>query len=387
MTDEPIVSVIVPCRNERDFIAQCLDSILASDFPLNRLEVLVIDGMSDDGTREVLAEYQRLHHTVRVIDNPRGITPAAFNLGVEHSRGDLVMIMSAHATYAPEAIRKCVAYSASYDADNVGGICVTVPRTKNLAGKAIVLALSHRFGVGGAQFRTGGFSTPRWADTAAFGCYRRNVFDRIGTFNEQLLCSQDIEFNLRLMAAGGRTLLAPDVVVNYFARADMYSFRKHNFRNGRWVVLPFLYCDVMPVRLRHLIPMFFVCSLLASAALGLFFPIFRELLLAIAATYLLASIAVAFQIAARARDWRLIFLMPLIFLFLHLPYGFGSLSALGTAAASPERAKLFRLPLRRCAKARHATEPRRMQDPASGTHAAVSFSNPTIEQGNASHRQ
>src|SRR5438477_11843020 len=97
--DRPIVSIVIPCRNEENFIGDCLDSVVGSRFPLNRLEVLVIDGMSDDGTRRVLEAYALRYPFIRVLENVKRITPVAFNIGVRHARGGLIMIMSAHATF------------------------------------------------------------------------------------------------------------------------------------------------------------------------------------------------------------------------------------------------------------------------------------------------
>lgn len=327
MSELPLISIVIPCRNERQFISKCLDSILGSDYPQDRLEVLVVDGMSDDGTGDVLDEYAREYRHIRVLSNPRRITPVAFNIGIQHARGELIMIMSAHATYDPEAIRKCADYSRRYDADNVGGIWKTQPRGNTLAAKAIVAALSTRFGVGGAIYRTTKESQLRWVDTAAYGCYRREVFDRIGLYNEQLIHSQDIELNLRLKHAGGKTLLAPDVVINYSARSDIRSFCKHNFRNGLWAVLPFAYSTVMPVRWRHLVPLAFVASLIFSAAMALVAKPFLWLLLGIVAAYAVANVVATMHVAREQRNPRLLLILPTIFAMLHIAYGLGSLWA------------------------------------------------------------
>ncbi|MBI4607010.1 MAG: glycosyltransferase family 2 protein [Planctomycetes bacterium] len=339
------VSIVIPCREEARYIGQCLDSIVASDFPKDRLEVFVVDGMSQDGTREVVAGYSRAHPFIRLLDNPRRITPVAFNTGIAASTGDLVMIMSAHATYAPDAISKCVRYSQEYSADNVGGIWQVEPRGDSLLDRAVVAALSHPFGVGGASYRTRRGGAPCWVDTAAYGCYRRSVFDRIGLFNEALVRSQDMELNQRLKAAGGRTLLAPDVVVRYFARSDFLSFVKHNFRNGLWAVLPFLHSKVMPVAWRHLAPGAFVAALAATGALSLLWPLWPPAFAALAAfalvagSYLIASLAASAHVALERRDARFLAVMPLAFAGLHLPYGLGSLWGLVNVALAVTAAR------------------------------------------------
>jgi cellulose synthase/poly-beta-1,6-N-acetylglucosamine synthase-like glycosyltransferase len=183
--------------------------------------------------------------------------------------------------------------------------------------------LSHRFGVGGSYFRIH-TDKPRWVDTVFGGCYRREVFQKIGLFNEHLTGSQDMEFNLRLKKAGGKTLLAPDIVSYYYARSDLKSFWRHNFRNGVWAILPFAYSEVMPVSWRHLVPLAFVTSLMGSGALGFLARPFLWLFLAVVAAYGVANLAASLQVAWREREVRYVLLMPFVFGMLHIGYGLGS---------------------------------------------------------------
>ena len=259
------------------------------------------------------------------------------NLGVQHARGDLIMIMSAHATYERSFISTCVALSKEYNADNVGGTWNVRPRKDGLIDRAIARSLSHPFGVGNALYRTlKADKKPRWADTAAFGCYKREVFERIGLFNEQLVHSQDYEFNLRLKRAGGKTLLVPGNVINYYARSDFLSFCKHNFTNGLWVILPFLHSPIMPVSWRHLVPLIFLSSLIVTGALELLAAGSLWLSVAVAAAYGLGTIAASIQIAWRERDLKYLLLMPLVFPALHVTYGVGSLWGLARLITAPQ---------------------------------------------------
>lgn len=328
----PLVSIVIPCRNEAQFITRCLDSIAANSYPKSSLEVLVVDGMSDDGTRDILTRYSANHPFVRFLDNPNRTTPFAFNIGVKQSKGDLVMIMSAHATYESHAIERSVKYSRDYGAENVGGIWEVMPRNEGVLAQAIVLALSHPFGVGGALYRTGGLKEPIWADTAAYGCYRRTVFDKIGFFNERLTHGQDMEFNLRLQKAGGKTLLAPDIVIQYFARTTPGHFVAHSFRSGQWAILPFCHSDVIPVSPRHLVPLAFVCSLIAFAAAAPFSSSAWQALALLATVYGGAAVFAAFSVARRSGKFGAALLTPLVFVTYHLSYGLGSL--LGVLKAS-----------------------------------------------------
>lgn len=201
MNEVPKVSVIVPCRNEGAFIGRCLDSVLANDYPPERLEILVVDGMSTDGSREILRPYGEKFPQIKVLENEKKVTPLAFNLGIRHATGQVVMILGAHSTCAKDYITKCVHYLDEYNADNAGGIIKTVPQKPGLVGGAITACLSHWFGVGGSYFRIH-TDKPRWVDTVFGGCYRREVFERVGLFNEKLARGQDMEFNVRLNEGG-----------------------------------------------------------------------------------------------------------------------------------------------------------------------------------------
>jgi len=151
---------------------------------------------------------------------------------------------------------------------------ITLPAQDTLIGKAIAKSLSCRFGVGNSYFRTG-TDKPKWVDTVFGGCYRKEIFSKVGLFNESLPRGQDMEFNLRLKRAGFKTLLVPNIVSYYYAKPDMKSFIKHNYINGVWAILPFKYSKIMPVSLRSLVPLFFVVSLLSSWILAIFLPFFR----------------------------------------------------------------------------------------------------------------
>jgi GT2 family glycosyltransferase len=320
----PFVSIIIPCRNEETFIGNCLSSVIANDYPKDHLEALVIDGMSEDGTRAAIENYARHYPWVRVVENPKKITPVALNIGIKNAKGEIIIWMSAHNRYEKDYVSRSVASLEKYGADNVGGSMRTLPREDTFTGKAIVASLSHRFGVGNSYFRLMP-EEPKWVDTVFGGCYRREIFDRVGLFNENLVRGQDMEFNLRLKKAGGKTLLVPDVVSYYYARSDIKSFWKHNFANGEWAILPFLYSPIIPVSWRHLVPLIFVVCLLGSAFLGLFWTPFFYLFLIILCSYVLANLGASFQIAFKKQNIKYFVAMPFVFGSLHFAYGLGSL--------------------------------------------------------------
>jgi glycosyltransferase involved in cell wall biosynthesis len=318
----PTVTVIVPCRNEAAFVGMCLDSIEANDFPHDRLEVLVVDGMSDDGTRDVVARYTRCDTRIHVLDNPRRITPAALNIGIAAAKGDIIMRMDAHNAYPSNYISTLVTWLVDTGADNVGGAWITRPANTTRRARAIAAALAHPFGVGNAHFRLG-VREPRWVDTVPFGCYRRDVFARIGAFDEELVRNQDDELNLRLIRHGGRILLVPAVSSTYHARESLAKLWRTYFQYGYFK--PLVVRKVGGVlTVRQLVPALFVLSVIAAAVLALWLPIMAMVLVAIVGLYALADIACAASIATH--DGLGVGLaLCAVFPVLHVSYGTGFL--------------------------------------------------------------
>ncbi|HEV2489268.1 MAG TPA: glycosyltransferase family 2 protein [Candidatus Acidoferrales bacterium] len=323
MKELPRITVIVPCRNEEKFLGRCLGSIVRNDFPHDRLEVLVVDGMSEDGTWHIIQGFSRRFPFVRGLRNPKRITPAALNLGIQNASGEIIFRIDAHATVSPDYFRLCVETLLDSSADNVGGAMETLPRGSGLVPLAIALSISHPFGVGNSSFRITN-ARPILTDTVFGGCYRREVFNRIGLFNERLPRGQDMEFNLRIIKAGGRILLDPRLKSAYFAAADLGSFWRHNFHDGQWAVLPFAYSSVVPIRLRHAVPLVFVLTTLTVALCSWWYLSMRVFLYGLLTAYLTLSFGSSAQSAWRARTYRLFFLMPLVFGIRHIAYGVGS---------------------------------------------------------------
>src|SRR5438445_2856747 len=184
MAQLPVVSIVVPCRNEAKYVGRMLDSILANEYPRDRLEVLVVDGRSDDGTRDVIMDYAGRHAVIQLIDNPMRTTPCALNLGISRARGAIIMRMDAHAYYPPNYIADLVAWLEQSDADNVGGAWLTVPADATATARAIAAVLAPPFGIGNAHYRLG-TNEPRDVDTVPLGCFRRVVFERGGMSDEE----------------------------------------------------------------------------------------------------------------------------------------------------------------------------------------------------------
>src|SRR5947207_6725593 len=213
----PTVSVIVPCRDEERYIARCLDSIAATDYPRERLAVLAVDGVSEDRTRAIVADYGARYPFIRLLDNPGRIPPTAVNTGIRAARGEILVRVDAHGVYPPNYIPALVAALEQTGADSVGGVLVTLPANDTAIAQGIAIAMSHPFGVGNSYFRVG-VREPRWVDTIAFFCCRREAFDRVGLFDETLARDEDSEVNGRLILAAGPSLLRPRAPEHQYAR-------------------------------------------------------------------------------------------------------------------------------------------------------------------------
>jgi len=314
---EPLVSVIIPCRGERSYISRCLRALLNGT--VKEIEVIVVDGISEDGTYEIVAAIGREDDRVRLLRNPARVTPVALNMGIQAARGRHLAILGAHSEPAPDWIeRNLQALGRNPEAAAVGGVLETVGDT--LIGRVIATVLSSPFGVGNARFRVGG--NPGDCDTVVFGCYRRQVFDRYGYFNEQLTTNQDDDFNIRLLAGGLRLHFDPAIRCRYYSRSTWrkalnqfwrYGFYKvrvfrNNKRIGSW---------------RQVVPAVWVTFLAFAWPVVAILPVLRGLVLSVVALYLILGIAFA------ARNGRQCVLGALLFLpvaaSLHCAYGLGTL--------------------------------------------------------------
>ncbi|MDR1961864.1 MAG: glycosyltransferase family 2 protein [Gracilibacteraceae bacterium] len=328
----PEVSVVIPLRDEEKHIDHCLESLFAQDFPAERLEVLLVDGMSADGTRGRVAAWQTRYPGIRLLDNPGRTAPRAMNIGIRAARGRYIVRLDAHSSYAPDYISKCLLYLEKTGADNVGGVIET--RGKGFWGTAIALMLSSRFGVGNASFRVG--AADGYADTVPFGAFRREAFERYGYYDERLTRNQDYELNYRIRRQGGKIYLANEIKLTYYSRSSVRAIAGNAFGNGKWNIITSFLCPGS-MSARHYAPLAFVLSLLLLPPAAVFIsPVFRYALTAELALYLL--LALGFSAAAARRPLphghpapppayfaALLFLFPLF----HISYGCGSVAGLG----------------------------------------------------------
>lgn len=316
----PLVSVIMPVRNERSFIGRSLGAVLAQDYPAQSLEVLVVDGMSSDGTRDIVRAMADNPRGVRVLllDNPAHIVPTALNIGLRQARGEVIVRVDGHCEIAPDYVRQCVETLQQTGADNVGGVWETVGQT--YAARVIAVAQSSPFGIGNVAYRVRRPS-PGFVDTVPFGAYRRDVFERIGGFDERLVRHQDYEFNVRLRQAGGKIYYTPAIQARYYSRSSFRKLARQYFEYGFWKAFVTLE-NPRALAWRHLAPIGLVGALAGGAVLSTAVPPLRPLYAGLWVVYALACLLMALKEARRA-GWRCLPLLPAAFAAIHLSWGAG----------------------------------------------------------------
>jgi glycosyltransferase involved in cell wall biosynthesis len=318
-----MVSIVCPVYNEEKYIKACIDSILSQDYPQNDIEALFVDGNSTDNTVKIIEEYVNDYPFITIIHNPARIVPVAMNLGIKASHGDIIIRLDAHAIYAVNYVSVLVNKLIELNADNVGALWKTDVLHKNSKSLAIREVLSNRFGVGNAIFRLG-VSGIKEVDTVPFGCWKRDVFDRFGYFDERLTRNQDIELNKRIKRSGGKIYLVPDTYCTYLARENFGGIAKNNYANGKWNILTVFYTKQLnSVSIRHFVPSIFVLSLLLPSIFSIINIYFIFITLISLFAYVLLITGVSFFLALR-KKLNIVDLF-LSFIVLHISYGWGSL--------------------------------------------------------------
>jgi len=319
------VTIVAACRNEIDHIRGFLDSLLAQNLQGWEWEAIIADGMSDDGTRDVLEEYNTKHPQLRFIDNPGRIVSSGLNAAIRAARGEIIVRMDAHTRYAPDYALLCLATLESSGADNVGG-----PARTNATGtyaRAVAAAYHSRFCTG-ARFHDVNYEG--WVDTVTYGCWRKSTFERIGLFDENLVRNQDDELNLRLIRAGGKIWQNPRIMSWYSPRTTLSSVFRQYFQYGYWKVAV-IRKHKIPASWRHAVPVVFaLTNLLLSVAIAAsiwagapqWTIAFATLWAAMFATYGLANL-IASAFAAKSAGWDIFFYLPAAFATYHFAWGLG----------------------------------------------------------------
>lgn len=314
-----MISIIIPCRNERAYIGRALDSLLVQQGVPSVVEILIADGMSDDGTRDILADYQGGYDCIRVFDNPGKSTPAALKLLLEHARGDYIVRADSHCEYPPTYLETLTSYLENTDAVNVGGIWDTVAGSDSLVAQVIADAMSSVFGVG-MSYRTRTGKEPVEVETVPFGAWRKDFFEKYGPFDQKFLRAQDLEHNIRVKKAGGKILCLPWLKIRYFARTSFRKLWGMSLQYGYWKI-PVMKKHRTRFSMRQFLPALLVLALTA----GLVGAPFAPMVLLPTVIYLLASFLVSLRLSILGgRFYSLPFFM-LAFGLMHIGYGIGYL--------------------------------------------------------------
>ena len=318
-----MISIVCPIYNEEKYIARCIDSILAQDYPKDDMEVILVDGMSTDGTRKIVADYATQYPFIRLVDNPQRIVPPAMNIGIRAAKGDIIIRLDAHAIFPANYFSELVKNLRELKAENVGGVCRTLPVNDNPECVAIANVLSSNFGMGNSHFRVGATEVME-VDTVPFGCFHRDLFDRIGYFDEELIRNQDDEFNGRVIKNGGKIYLLPQLVIDYYARDKLSKVYKMFYQYGLFKPLVNKKLG-SPATVRQFFPLLFVVGLLIGPFMGF---VSKWLLMAYAAVILLYFCLATYFSLKDSKSLKLILLQDWTYFVVHFAYGWGYLRGL-----------------------------------------------------------
>ena len=315
-----MISIICPIYNEEKYIARCIDSILAQDYLQNDMEVILVDGMSTDGTRKIVADYAAKYPFIHLVDNPQRVVPPAMNIGIGAAKGDIIIRLDTHAIFPPNYFSELVGHLKALKADNVGGVCRTLPVNDTPVCVAIANVLSSSFGMGNSYFRVGAKEVME-VDTVPFGCFHREVFDRVGYFDEELIRNQDDEFNGRIRKNGGKIYLLPHLIIDYYARDKISKVYKMFYQYGLFKPLVNKKLG-SPATVRQFFPLAFVLGLIIGPFMGL---ISKWLLLAYAAVLFLYVCLATYFSLKDSRKIKLVLLQDWTYFVVHFAYGWGYL--------------------------------------------------------------
>ena len=322
----PFVSVIIPSYNEEKFITRVLDNVVDQDYPNDRMEVIAVDGNSEDITRELILAKAKEYPIIKLLRNENQYVPFALNLGISNAKGEVIIIMGSHSSYPPNYISLLVEALYKLETDNVGGILINSATNNSLKSSAIAKVLSSIFGVGPSYFRIGSKNIKK-VDTVPFGCYHRSVFDRIGLFDEELLRNQDDEFNARLIKHGGSIHLIPEVKITYYTRDSVVALWNMYFQYGLFKPLVNLKLKGSST-VRQFFPPAFVLFLVFSMVGSLFSPLILFGLIGICGIYLITDLLFTLKIVLDSRRPLFLLFLPWLFPLLHLAYGTGYLAGI-----------------------------------------------------------
>lgn len=318
------VAIIIPTLNEERFISRCLNSIIKQTYEFEKMDVMIIDGGSNDKTKDIVAEYQKSHQNIRFIENKKKIQSVAFNIGIKNSTAPYIIRLDAHAEYDSKYISLCIEnLKQDEKRGNVGGRCNILPFNQSLWAQTNAILNHSRFGIGGAAFRVS--NEAHNTDSVPFGAFPRKIIEKIGGMREDLPRGEDNEYNSRIRKAGYKIFFDPNIISSYFARPTLGASCKQMYANGNSIGYLY-YIDREAIGIRHLVPLLFVVSGLFSIIISVLWSPFCYVFCGGLALYIIAD-AIASIMGAKDN---VKCTLPLFILFfcVHVSYGMGTIAGL-----------------------------------------------------------
>ena len=313
------VSVVVPVRNEEKYIAECIESVLRQDFSKEDLELILVDGNSEDKTVEIIERFANKYNFIKLLKNPQRTVQHALNIGIKNAVGEYIIRMDAHSEYADDYISKCVEYLEKTGAENVGGPMIAKGKTQ--IQKAVAAAYHSPFALGGGKFHDEDYEG--YADTVYLGAFRRETLLKLSLYDERLPCNEDDDLNFRLVESGGKVFITPKIKSVYYPRASYPALFKQYFRYGFWKVAV-IKKHKKPARLSHLVPAAFVAFLILSSILSYFSKLVGAISSLVLAFYFALNLYFSLKntrVTSLADKMRLVW----VHFILHTAYGLGFL--------------------------------------------------------------
>ncbi|MDZ7315371.1 MAG: glycosyltransferase family 2 protein [candidate division KSB1 bacterium] len=314
----PLVSIVIPMLNEAGAIERCINSILHQDYPLEKIEIIVVDGLSTDGSREQVQALASKNPNIRLLDNPKKRTPISLNIGARNAKGSVVIILGAHTKIKQDFVRLNIYYMNKLGVKCTGGTQINVG--ESFFQRAVGLAMGSFFGIPSAPYRF--FPKARYVDTVVYAAYKKELFDEIGYFDEELHISEDAEFNWRIRKAGYEIYYTPEIVSYYYPRKTIGKLFKQFFNYG------ILRVNVIKkhkdaFKLIHIIPPLMLFTFILSLGLSAVMPNMLWPICILSGFYLFYLLGGALYTCASRRAWQYAFILPVIFFIMHISWALG----------------------------------------------------------------
>lgn len=274
------VSVIIPIRNEEKYIERCINSILQQDYPRENMELILIDGCSEDKTVDIIKNFICTYDFIKLYNNLHKTVQCALNIGIKNAQGVYIVRMDAHSEYADDYVSKCIEYLEKTGADNVGGPMIAKGKTR--IQKVIAAAYHSQFAMGGGKFHEENYEG--YADTVYLGAFKKETLIKINMYDDRFPKSEDDDLNFRIIENGGKVYITPKIKSVYYPRSSYKDLFTQYFEYGLWKVAV-IKKHKKPARISHLIPVTFVFFIILFSMLSVFNSFARTILIFVMTIY------------------------------------------------------------------------------------------------------